>query len=154
MKLSTKLVAIVAAIAAIAAPLGASATHCEPGIIIFSGVDSGQNDPDGVPFRPGPNGSLAGCLVDPSDESLALIWPGATNMVVAYTVSTPVAPTGTLTFNGQTTPLTFTRLKPVYATSARWESQSIPTQVGAGPVTATVFVGSEEVGSVTYQKYA
>lgn len=154
MKRSLRLLLVGVALAASAAPVAARATHCDPGTIIFSGVDTGQTDPNGAPIRPGPNGSLAGCEVDPADESLAVIWPGATHMVVAYTIGGDVAPTGTLTFNGVETELTFTFIQPLYATSPRWESQSVPTVAGTGPVTATIVLDDEEVSSVTYQKYA
>lgn len=150
---SFKLIAVAAVLGTLL-PIGARANHCAQDVIIFSGVDTGQTDPNGAPIRPGPNGTIAGCQVDPSDESLALIYPGATNMVVAYTAGGSEQPTGTITFNGQTTDLVFTWMQPLYATSARWESQSIPTQPGAGPVTATVYVGGEEINSVTYNKLA
>lgn len=153
MKRSLRLLLVGAALAASVAPVAARATHCTPGTIIFSGADTGQTDPNGAPIRPGPNGSLAGCQVEPTDESLAVIWPGATHMVVAYTLGSD-EPTGTLTFNGVETELAFTYIQPLYATSKRWESQSVPTVVGTGPVTATIFVDGEEVSSVTYQKYA
>ncbi len=148
-----RLFAAAVVLAATLAPLSAPATHCVQDVIIFSGVDTGQTDPNGAPFRPGPNGALVGCQVDPANESLAVISPGATNMVVAFTLGTQV-PTGVLTFAGATTELLFTRIRPAYATSARWESQSIPTQPGAGPVTATVFLGGEEINTVTYNKLA
>jgi hypothetical protein len=141
-----------AALTALGAPLTASASHCGSNIIIFSGVDTGQTDHNGNPVRPGPNGSLVACNVDPADESLPIIVPGATNMVVAVTVGSPVPPEGTLTFNGVETALTFTWMQPLYATSPRWESQSVPTTSGTGPVTVTIELDGEEFGTVTYNK--
>lgn len=154
MRVLRNMVAVVALAASIA-PVTAQATHCVQNVIIFSGVETGQTAPNGSPVRPGPNGSLAGCQVEPTEESLAMIMPGATNMVVAYTGGGETAPEGTLTFEGDSVDLVFTWLSPPYATNgARWESQSIPTSPGAGPVTATVFVDGDEVNTVTYQKYA
>lgn len=145
---------LVLALAASIAPMAAQASHCVQNVIIFSGIDTGQTDPNGAPVRPGPNGSLVGCQVDPADESLAMIHPGATNMVVAYTGAAEEPPTGTLTFAGDTVDLAFSKVAPVYATNgARWESQSIPTTEGTGPVTATVVVEGEEVNTVTYYKH-
>jgi hypothetical protein len=153
MRRPTRLIAAAVLLAAAVAPLASRANHCMQDVIIFSGVDTGQTDPNGAPVRPGPNNTLASCQVDPADESLALINPGATNMVVAYTGGGIVAPTGTLTFNGVSTTLHFSFLAPVYSTSGgRWESQSIPTTDGTGAVTASVFLDGEEINTVTYNK--
>lgn len=142
-----------AGLTAMGAPLTASAKHCGS-ILVFSGVDTGQTDHNGNPVRPGPNGSLVGCAAEPTDESLALINPGATNMVVAVTIGSVAPPEGTLSFNGVDTDLTFTWFQPLYATSARWESQSIPTTAGAGDVVVTVLIDGEELDTVTYKKLA
>lgn len=156
-----------AVIAAAIIPVGAArAGHCDHTTIVFTRFtarDPGSGEPlenpaTGTPVRnPTAESGQGGCTADPSDETLNtfLVYPGANSLVVGSQLSEQPG-SGTVTFAGKTTPLTF--VKPGgTSTGYAWESQAVyfdqASSLSGGMLTATVCTEGE-CDVVTYRALA
>lgn len=136
------------AVAMAMAPLTSHAEHCS-NTVIYQGGDTGQPSPLGGPLRRGVWKGYVGCTADPNDESFNTneIDPVLPTLIVAYLASAPAQQlTGTFTFGGQTTNLTFQSL------NSRLESESIPTPTGTGDALIVISLDADPNDAVPPEK--